>query len=242
MYPEDDLLPISALQHLIFCQRQCALIHVEGLWAENRLTVEGRQLHDKAHEAGNETRHDVRIARALPLVSYRLGLTGVADVVEFHFPPGADPPAFPMPISEPSDQPRVAPGTFRQVIPVEYKRGRPKRDHSDRVQLAAQALALEEMLGVAIEQAALFYGRTRRRLDVALDPPLRRLTVDTADRLHELIQSGHTPPAELQPKCKRCSLRNLCLPHAGKRASVARWFDRTLSQMRVAPPFDEIDE
>jgi len=233
MYTEDDLLPISALQHLIFCQRQCALIHIEGLWAENRLTVEGRHLHDKAHDAGGENRVGVRIARALPLVSYQLGLTGVADVVEFHTdkPRDAGPPAS-----------RGSPGpTPERTVPVEYKRGKPKRDNSDRVQLAAQAIALEEMLHTTIEQGAIFYGRTRRRLDVPIDQALRQFTRDTADRLHELIRSRRTPSAELMPKCKQCSLFNLCLPHAGHRASVERWFNRSLQQMHTPPTHDEGD-
>lgn len=235
MYSENDLLPISALQHLIFCERQCALIHIEQLWAENRLTVEGKHLHDKAHEAGGETRHDVRIARAVPLVSYQLGLTGVADVVEFHHtnPPPDD------------EQPRNAdepPSHCEYILPIEYKRGKPKRDGSDRVQLTAQAIALEEMLNTPIERGAIFYGKTRRRIDVPFDEPLRLLTQQTASRLHEMIQSGHTPSAEYQPKCKRCSLLNLCLPNVTGRASVNRWFERSLQRMLTSPSLDEIDE
>ncbi len=235
MYDEADLLPISALQHLIFCERQCALIHIEGLWSENRLTVEGRHLHDKAHDAGHESRGGVRLARAVPLVSRRLGLTGVADVVEFH-----DLPAGTM-----CDRRGNWEGLNKHdviVIPVEYKRGRPKRDDSDHVQLAAQALALEEMLGVPVERGVLFYGRTRRRIDVPIDDRIRNVAFETADRLHEMVQSGCTPAAELAPKCKRCSLFNLCLPHAAGRSSVERWFGRALKRMLASPPIDEFDE
>jgi CRISPR-associated exonuclease Cas4 len=138
MYVEDDLLPISALQHLLFCERQCALIHVEQVWAENRLTVEGRHLHERVDGGEHETRGGLRTARALPIRSLRLGLAGRADVVEFHASEGAAGPP--------------------RVVPVEYKRGRPKSHRADEVQLCAQALCLEEMLGVHVAAGALFYG------------------------------------------------------------------------------------
>ncbi len=233
MYTEDDLLPISALQHLIFCERQCALIHIEGLWAENRLTVEGRQLHDKAHEAGSETRHEIRITRAVPLVSYQLGLSGVADVVEWHRPH--------RPENIAGENGHAATNDTVRVVPIEYKRGRPKRDYSDRVQLAAQAIALEEMQSITIESGAIYYGKTRRRLDVPIDPPLRQRTADAAQRLHTLIRSGRTPSAELLPKCKRCSLYNLCLPHASRR-SARRWFSRSVQRLDAPSLLNEIDE
>ncbi len=144
-YAEDDLIPISALQHLIFCERQCALIHVEQAWDENRFTAEGRIMHERVHEAGEDSRGTVRVARGLSLRSLRLGLIGKADVVEFH---------------------RVERGRWRP-FPVEHKRGKPKPDESDKVQLCAQALCLEEMLGAEVPSGAIFYGRTRHRLEVA---------------------------------------------------------------------------
>lgn len=204
MFAEDDLLPLSALQHLLFCERQCALIHVEQLWAENRLTVEGRHLHERADDGRGETRGALRVARALPLRSLRLGLSGRADVVEFHGGPGAE-----------------------RVFPVEYKRGVPKQDRSDEVQLCAQALCLEEMLGVAIPAGALFYGTTRRRTDVAFDVELRATTETAAARLHALIASGVTPSAVRAPKCDGCSLLDLCLPAPAHRArSAAGYLER----------------
>lgn len=211
MFNDDDLLPLSALQHLLFCERQCALIHIEGLWAENRLTVEGRHLHDKAHEGPSETRAGVRIARGLALRSFRLGLVGKADVVEFRVPDTPDGPARP--------------------FPVEYKRGKPKKDHSDRVQLCAQALCLEEMLGAQVPSGALFYGRTRRRLDVTFDAQLRALTEETAARLHALIASRHTPRASREPKCESCSLLDLCLPDALRPTlSAERYLEQSLAR------------
>src|SRR5690606_16422424 len=139
MYAEKDFLPISALQHLLFCERQCALIHIEGLWAENRLTVEGQHLHEKAHAGRGETRPGVRIARGLAIRSERLGIAGYADIVEFH----AD------------EQSGLA-----KPFPVEYKRGRPKRHDADLVQLCAQAMCLEETLNTSVTAGALFYGST----------------------------------------------------------------------------------
>lgn len=208
IYDEDDLLPISALQHLLFCERQCALIHVEGLWAENRLTVQGRHLHERADSGAVETRPGLRVERAVALRSLRLGLTGKADVVEFH---------------------RDVSGATEHVVPVEYKRGRPKLDESDRVQLCAQALCLEEMLGVSVAAGAIFYGQTRRRLDVPIDAELRARTEDAARRFRAMVTSGITPTATRMPKCENCSLLGLCLPDAqGPRRSARRFTERAL--------------
>src|SRR3989337_821592 len=140
----DDLIMLSALQHYVFCPRQCALIHIEQLWAENVLTAEGRIMHDKVDTANRESRGNIRIEYGVPMRSLRLGLIGKADVVEFH-----------------KDGDRWIP------FPVEYKRGKPKPGNCDKVQLCAQAICLEEMLSVRIPKGALFYGKTKRRLDVS---------------------------------------------------------------------------
>jgi len=190
MFSEDDLIMLSALQHTMFCPRQCALIHVEQAWAENRLTAEGRIMHDKVHEEGSESRGSVRIERALALRSLQLGLSGMADVVEFH---------------------RQADGSW-QPYPVEYKRGKPKPDDSDKVQLCAQAMCLEEMLQTAIPAGAIFYGKTRRRLDVAFDEALRCKTEEITQKTHALIESGITPKVAYEAKCESCSLFEICLP------------------------------
>jgi CRISPR-associated exonuclease Cas4 len=208
MYAEDDLLPISALQHLLFCERQCALIHVEHVWAENRLTLEGRHLHRRAHEESTSRRHDVHTARGLAVRSLRLGLAGRADVVEFS---PVDDVAREHTSRRKPPQRILAGGQWR-VVPIEYKRGKPKKDNSDRVQLCAQALCLEEMLGLLIPSGRLFYGRQRCRTSVEFDAPLRELTAATAARLHELISSRRTPLARRQPKCDQCSLLPACLP------------------------------
>jgi CRISPR-associated exonuclease Cas4 len=241
MFSEDDLLPISALQHLLFCLRQCALIHIEQVWAENRLTVEGQHMHRKAHDEGGASRHDVRTARGLNLRSLRLGLIGKADVVEFH------------PLDDAARGQVTSRRSWRQaldvghwsVVPVEYKRGRPKQDDSDRVQLCAQALCLEEMLSVTIDAGALFYGQRRRRTEVRFDADLRTLTASTAAQLHELIASRCTPRARREPKCDQCSLLPLCLPDAmksteGMIARVERAFEQHLAAAAPATDRDSI--
>lgn len=196
-YTEDQLLPISGLQHLLFCERQCALIHVEQAWAENRLTIEGKHLHDRVHDRGHESRREMRVETAVQLRSLEHGLTGVADVTEFH----------------------RREGEGWMPFPVEYKRGKPKTNQCDNVQLCAQMLCLEEMLGIKIAQGALFYGKTHQRTDVFFDVTLRKLTADNARRFHELIAAGVTPPPEKSSKCGQCSLRELCMPDVPRRAS-----------------------
>jgi len=197
MFAEDDLLPLSALQHLLFCRRQCALIHIERVWTENVFTVRGDILHERAHEQGYASRDGVRIARAVPLRSLELGLSGVADVVEFHEGRGGE-----------------------VVFPVEYKLGQPKADACDTVQLCAQALCLEEMLSRPIAAGAIFYGRTRRRLSVAFDTELREATRAACADLHAFIRAGRTPEARFDKRCRSCSLEATCLPRVcqGKRS------------------------
>jgi CRISPR-associated exonuclease Cas4 len=207
VFTEDDLLPISALQHLLYCDRQCALIHLEQVWAENSLTVKGRHLHERADSGTHERRERLHTVRSLPLRSLKWGLIGKADVVEFH----ADPAG-------------------RRCFPVEYKRGKPKAHDADRVQLCAQALCLEEMLGSSVPAGALFYGKTRRRLDVPFDAELRAITAQTITRLHELIASRRTPAAVYEKaKCDRCSLINLCMPKARQRIGASDYVERALA-------------
>lgn len=234
MFAEEDLLPISALQHLIFCERQAVLIHVEQQWADNPLTVEGTHLHRRADESGPrvESRADLRIVRRLALQSLRLGLVGRADVVEFH---RCDPPATSREPGGTSASAIRLPGGdgWWMPFPVEYKRGRPKSDLSDRIQLCAQALCLEEMLQVAVPDGALFYGQRRRRLEVAFDEELRRATEKAAARMHSLFQSGERPLVKREPKCRNCSLVEICLPDAISGPGSAREY---LKRMLRHPP------
>ena len=204
---EDDLLPLSALQHHLFCPRQCALIHVERQWQENRFTAEGRLLHEGVDAGGWERRGAVRTVRSMPLRSFRLGLAGVADVVELH-------------------------GPERRPFPVEYKRGRPKAHRADEVQLCAQAMCLEEMFRTDIAEGALYYGESRRRLPVILDGALRDLTGRTAAAVRDMIAQGRTPPPVYDArKCQGCSMLDLCRPQRLSRPpAVALWLARQLDE------------
>ncbi len=205
--PDLDPIPISALQHYLYCPRQCALIHLEQLWAENTQTAQGRVLHERVDAGRAQRRAGVRSVSALALAHAELGLTGVADVVEFHQSQGGD-----------------------QAFPVEYKRGRPKAHRADEVQLCAQALCLEAMLGQPVPSGALFYGQTRRRHEVAFDDTLRALTHSTIAAVRAMWVSGATPVADYQAKrCDACSLIDLCQPRVLKRGrSVQAWLARQL--------------
>lgn len=232
MYDEADLLPISALQHMAFCERQWALIHLEGLWAENRLTVEGRHLHDRTHKPETESRGDVRIGRALRLRSLRLGLTGVADVVEFRRIHDLTESPIGNSCEEPPGVRLPGVGGAWQPFPVEYKRGKPKLGPFDEIQLCAQALCLEEMLGAPIPSAALYYGQPRQRTDVSLTQALREKTEGLAARLHELTRASQTPQARYEKKCDSCSLFSLCMPKTtGARKSVDSYLSRVIDEV-----------
>lgn len=182
----DDALPLSGLQHLAFCPRQWGLIHLEQAWAENRLTAEGRLLHERADLPGQARRGSLRTVCGLPLISRRLRLTGRADVVEFRPEP----------------------------FPVEYKRGKRKPTDCDLVQLCGQALCLEEMLATSVPSGAIFYGEPRRRVEVPFTPELRARTESLAATMHRLFIARETPPATPGPHCRNCSLINICLPTA----------------------------
>lgn len=202
---DSDLIALSALQHHLFCPRQCALIHVEQAWAENALTAEGRILHERTSEPGHEVRRGVRVATAMPLVSRRLGVSGIADLVELY---------------------PVEGGGWRPV-PVEYKRGKPKSHRADEVQLCAQAIALEEMFATAVPDGVLFYGATRRRTEIRFDETLRRLTSDVAAAARAMIAAGLTPPPVYdRTRCRACSLADICRPKAFERSRpVAAWLN-----------------
>lgn len=213
-FAEEDFILISALQHWIFCPRQCALIHIEQQWEENVFTAEGRGIHEKVHESGAENVKGIRVVRGLRLRSIKLGLIGQSDVVEFH---------------EDSDGANIPglKGKFRPY-PIEYKRGKPKIDFSDEVQLCAQALCLEEMLCTSVLSGALFYGLPRRRKEVEFQNSLKQKTQEEVYRLHEFVLKRKTPRAKYTRKCKSCSLINLCMP---KISGVRKNINQYLSQV-----------
>ena len=204
---DEDLIPISALQHYLYCPRQCALIHVERQWSESRHTAEGRLLHERVDQPTAERRKGVRTVTAMPLLSLPLGITGIADVVEFH-----------------KDE------TGESVFPVEYKCGAPKTHRADEVQICAQALCLENMLDCAVPRGALFYGKTRRRKEVRFDEALRSLTMQAITATRDMIAAHRTPTACYDAKrCDACSLIDLCQPRWLQRSqSVADWLTQQL--------------
>lgn len=204
---DDEPIPISALQHAVYCLRQAALIHLERMWSENRLTAEGHVMHIASSIPHERKARGVRRITALSVASERLGIAGTADLVEFHSDEDGD----------------------ETPYPVEYKRGKAKLHRADEVQLCAQALCLEEMMGRSVPEGALFYGETKRRVTVPIDADLRQLTEDTIEELRSVFSSRDTPPAVYKAsRCRACSLIDLCRPkEAGK--SVQQWREKMLS-------------
>lgn len=199
MYNEDEYLQLSGIQHFLFCRRQWALSYIEGQWEENLRTAEGRIMHDNAHDSGfNETRGDIIITRAMPISSPRLGLSGECDVVEFHR-------------SKSGIELFGREGKYT-AVPIEYKRGKPKEDECDVMQLTAQAMCLEDMLCCEIPYGYIFYGETRRRMKVEFDSELRQRTENVISEMHKLYKQGHTPKVKRTKACNACSLKNICLP------------------------------
>lgn len=197
---DDDLLPLSALQHYAYCPRQCALIHVEQVWAENRFTAEGRRLHERVDSGVAEQRRGTRYERGVLLLSQRYRLTGKMDLLEVE---AGDPPRY---------------------FPVEYKRGKPKVQDWDRIQLCAQALCLEEMRDVCVDVGAIWYWEVRHREPVMIDAELRQATVSVIESVHAQMASGQTPPPLKDDKrCRACSLVDLCHPASFRRDRSASY-------------------
>ncbi|ADG82735.1 CRISPR-associated protein Cas4 [Thermincola potens] len=212
-YDDESLLPLSGIQHFAFCERQWALIHVEKQWAENVRTVEGRQLHERVDDPYfTEKRNNIKVVRSVPLVSRRLGLYGVADLIEYEHNSAAD--------------------RSPKIRIVEYKRGKPKPDERDEVQLCAQAMCLEEMLGIKLDYAYFYYGETRHRHRVDFHEKLREKVEQLTGKMHELFEKGITPPPVKSKKCKCCSLNDLCLPVLGKKTREAcRYIDSLIAEI-----------
>lgn len=200
------IIPLSALQHYLFCPRQCALIHNEQVWAENRFTAEGQVLHKKANEGPDEHRAEGSVLRHLHVASKKYNLSGICDIVEI--------------------------STSGEICPVEYKRGKPKSHRADEVQLCAQAFCLEEMFETSITKGLIFYGKTRRRKVIRIDETLRGLTLEIINSTAEMFLSGETPTAQYcEHRCPNCSLIDLCMPHAMHLKRGAKsWFETQLNQ------------
>ena len=200
MYTEDDFIMISALQHYAYCPRQCALIHVEDAWNENLFTVRGNILHEKVDTDTYETRGALKTIRGLRIHSFRLGIVGRCDVVEFRQ----------------SENGEV-------ILPVEFKSGKPKEDISDKVQLCAQVFCLEEMLNTKISQAAFFYGKIRRRNVIDVDDELRSQTENIIASVREIVSKKIIPSAVYETKCRNCSLQSICQPKAMNKRKLQRY-------------------
>ena len=214
-YNEDQFLQLSGIQHFAFCRRQWALIHIEQQWAENVRTVDGELMHQHAHESGKtESRGNVKITRGMYISSRTLGVSGQCDVIEFHR----------------SDDGVPIPGWVGkwQPFPIEYKRGKPKDDQIDEVQLCAQAMCLEEMLCCPITSGALFYGETHRRVSVDFTEDLRQKVRSMLTEMHELYSRAYTPLVKPKKGCSACSLNELCLPVLMKKQSAKKYLSDSL--------------
>ena len=219
-YREEDFLMLSGIQHYAFCKRQCALIHIEQQWQEKVHTVVGELFHKRAHDKFSyERRGDVIITRGLPIHSRELGISGECDIVEFQ---------------EKENGIRLfgRTGTY-QPYPVEYKKGSPKNTEADILQLAAQAMCLEEMFSISVPEGALYYGEIRRRESVVINEELRSTVHGIVEDMHRLFTKGHTPKVKWGKSCNACSLKEICLPRMGKLSSVGTYIEKKLQEESV---------
>lgn len=210
-YDEEDYLQLSGLQHFLFCRRQWALIHIENQWSENIRTIEGKILHERAHDASQrEQRGDLLITRDMRIFSRSLGISGACDVVEFR--------------RSKTGVPLVGLEGLFQPCPVEYKKGKPREDHANDVQVCAQAMCLEEMLCCSIPEGILYFGETRKRVKVPLTEELREEVRVALDEMHQLYKRKHTPKVKRTKACNACSLKEICLPALMKKNSVTAYY------------------
>lgn len=215
MYSEEDYLMLSGIQHFAFCRRQWAIIHIEQQWSENYRTIAGEIMHKKAHREGSfEKRGSLLIVRGLRIFSRKLGLSGQCDVVEFHqHENGVDLFGYD--------------GRWKP-IPIEYKRGMPKENNADELQLCAQAICLEEMFQTSIPEGYLYYGENKRRSHVEFTDGLRTEVWKMGEEMHELFRRGHTPNVKPGKQCRACSLVDLCVPKLQKGARVREYIEKTI--------------
>jgi len=219
-YSEEEFLPLSGIQHFLFCRRQWAFIHIEQCWQENIFTVEGKQFHSKVDDPFFcEILKNVIISRAMPITSRYLGFYGICDLVEFH------------PTSEGvSLKGRL--GVY-QPVPVEYKKGEAKGGICDEGQVCAQAICIEEMLSTKINRAVIYYGKTHHRISVELTTELRLKVEQAATEMHEYYQRGYTPTVRLKKACKSCSLADICIPSLQVgHENVSNYITRKLNELR----------
>lgn len=216
-YNEEDYLLLSGIQHFNFCRRQWALIHIEQQWEDNVRTIEGDHLHRKADQpALREKRGDKLVVRALPVQSRELGITGICDVVEF--------------IRDPAGVPLAEEEGLYLPYPVEYKRGKPKRNDSDHSQLVAQVMCLEEMLVCDIHKAYLYYDEIKHRVEVVITAADRERVRASIEEMRHYFERNHTPKAKAGPHCQSCSLNNICVPDILNKRSVSSYIESRLNE------------
>lgn len=217
IYEEEDFLQLSGLQHFAFCRRQWALIHIEHQWAENYRTVDGTLMHEKAHDREFvESRGDTVTQRGVSVYSAELGVSGQCDVLEYH--------------RGDTGIPLAGKSGLWQPYPVEYKRGQPKTDSADALQLCGQAMCLETMLCCDIPEGALYYGQTRHREQIAFSGELRAQVKDLLRQMHELYKRGYTPKVKPTKSCNACSLKELCLPKLMRNRSVSDYLRAAMEE------------
>lgn len=217
-YKEEAFLQLSGLQHFQFCRRRWALIHIENQWADNYRTIDGAILHENAHDTDfRESRADRFITRGVSVFSRELGVSGQCDVLEYH----RGKKGIPLPGKEGLWQP----------YPVEYKRGRPREDTADALQLCCQAMCLETMLCCDIPEGAVYYGEIRRRTSVTFTEELRGQVRAMLEEMHQMYQRGYTPKAKPTKSCNACSMKELCLPKLMKNSSVSAYLKSAMEEM-----------
>lgn len=216
-YEEDDYLLLSGIQHFAFCRRQWALIHIEQQWSENLRTVEGNIMHERAHnEKIVERRNGLILTRSMAISSKELGLSGSCDVVEFHQDPQG--------INLAGSKAKYLP------VPVEYKRGKPKSNDEDELQLCAQAMCLEEMLVCDIPKGYLFYGETKHRIEILFTDEMRSKVREMTAEMHQMYDRRHTPKVKTGTYCRSCSLNEICLPKLCKDNMVSEYIEKRLKE------------
>lgn len=214
---EDEYLMLSGIQHFQFCKRQWALIHIEQQWEENVRTVEGQHLHKKADQPFiKEKRNNKLIVRALPIQSRELGATGVCDIVEF--------------IQDDTGVTLLNSSEKYLPIPIEYKRGKPKKDHSDTLQLTAQAMCLEEMLLCEVQTGFIYYNEIKHRVEVPMTDENKTRVRQIFQEMHRYFNNNYTPKVKTGPFCKNCSLQNICLPELMTKQSVNSYIERKIKE------------
>ncbi|MDO5411171.1 MAG: CRISPR-associated protein Cas4 [Lachnospiraceae bacterium] len=217
VYQEEEFLQLSGIQHFAFCRRQWALAYIELQWTENVRTVEGHLMHERVHdETIVEKRGDLIVSRAMPVHSRELGISGECDVVEFH--------------KSKVGIPLFGYEGLYTVVPIEYKKGKPKENEMDILQLAAQSMCLEEMLCCEIPIGYLYYGETRHRIQVAISKELKEKVRNLFEEMHRYFNKGYTPKAKRTKSCNACSLKDLCLPMLEKTKSVQAYIAQAMEE------------